>query len=311
MDVISLGQLVIDIVVKPVDRFPQTGTADLIQQIELHSGGCALNTAITMGILGVNVGAIGKIGSETFGDFLISDMKKHGVNPEGVRSVPSHSTSSAIVLASSEGERSFLYCPGANEELTIDDVDFRLIEKCKILHVGGAMKLLNLDLAGVLEKAKGLSVTTSLDTDWDPSGRWLEILEPCLGYVDIFTPSIDEAKEIFGTEKPEEIADAALSYGIKIVAVKMGKAGCYVKTNEEEHRVPAFEVDVVDSTGAGDAFVGGLLAGIVKGWNLHKAGEFAAAVGAQCVTSLGATTGVKSFDKTLAFMENYGNIIQQ
>jgi sugar/nucleoside kinase (ribokinase family) len=180
MDVVSLGQLVADIVVKPVGEFPQKGTADLVEQIKLHSGGCALNTANTLGKLGVNTGVIGKVGSDIFGDFLISEMKRCGVDTKGTRKEPEINTSSVIVMVSSYGERTFLYCPGATEELTIDDVDFSLIKHCKILHIGGVMKLPKLDVVSVLKEAKDFSVTTSLDTDWDPTGRWLSLVEPCL-----------------------------------------------------------------------------------------------------------------------------------
>jgi sugar/nucleoside kinase (ribokinase family) len=304
VDVISLGQLVADIVVKPVDGLPPKGTADTVKQIELHSGGCALNTGKTLAILGTKTGVIGKVGSDTFGNFLISEMEAHGIEAKYVGIDTHIGTSSVIVIVSSEGERTFLYCPGATEELTIKDVNFDLIGQSKILHIGGVMKLPKLDIPNVLMKAKELSVTTSLDTDWDPSGRWLELIKPCLKYVDIFTPSIDEAKMIFNTDDPKEIAEISMSYGVKIFALKMGQAGCYIKTKDEEFNIPAYKVDVVDTTGAGDAFVGGFLTGIIKGWNLKKAGEFANAVGALCVTALGATVGVRSYNQTIEFMTN-------
>ena len=154
-------------------------------------------------------------------------------------------------MVSSKGERTFLYYPGGNEELTIGDVDFSLVEQCRILHIGGVMKLPKLDVAGVFRKAKEYSVITSLDTDWDPSGSWLKRLEPCFEYVDVFTPSIDEAMMIFHKSDPAEIAEIALSYGIKIVALKMGEDGCYIRTRDEEIKIPAYRVKVVDTTGAG------------------------------------------------------------
>lgn len=304
MDVISLGQLVADVVVKPVDRFPQEGTTDKVKQIELHSGGCALNTGKTLAILGMKTGVIGKVGQGVFGNFLLSEMGKKGVDIRYVKRDLHVNSSSVIVMVSSKGERTFLYCPGATEELTIEDVDFDLIGHSNILHIGGVMKLPKLDVASVLKRAKELSITTSLDTDWDPSGRWLKLIESCLKYVDIFTPSIDEAKMIFKTNDPEEIANISLSYGVNIVAIKMGQAGCYIKTKDREFNIPAYKVEVIDTTGAGDAFVGGFLTGIVKGWDLIKAGRFANAVGALCVTALGATAGVKNFNETINFMEN-------
>jgi sugar/nucleoside kinase (ribokinase family) len=153
--------------------------------------------------------------------------------------------------------------------------------------------------AEVLKQAKELGVTTALDTAWDSKGNWLNLLEPCLDYVDIFLPSIDEAKMLTNLTEPTAIADFFLNYGIKIVGLKMGLEGSYIRTKDEEILAPAYKVRTVDTTGAGDAFVAGFLAGIINGWDLEKTAKLANATGAACVTAIGTTAGIKSLEETM------------
>ena len=104
-------------------------------------------------------------------------------------------------------------------------------------------------------------------------------------------------------EKPEEIAELFLERGVEIVVLKMGAAGSYVRTADEEYWIAPYNVPSVDATGAGDSFVAGFLAGIVRGWDLERAGKLANAVGASCVTAMGASTGIRNWEETVEFME--------
>jgi len=156
--------------------------------------------------------------------------------------------------------------------------------------------------AKVLKQAREWGITTSLDTAWDSKGNWMSVLEPCLQHLDIFMPSIEEARMITGKEDPPEIAEFLMSYGIGTVALKMGNRGSYVRTRDWEVSVPIYEVEALDATGAGDAFAAGFLAGVSRGWDHKKAAELANAVGACCTTAMGATAGIKNMQETLAFM---------
>jgi sugar/nucleoside kinase (ribokinase family) len=107
-----------------------------------------------------------------------------------------------------------------------------------------------------------------------------------------------------GCQEPQEAARALLDYGVKVVGLKMGAAGCLVMTQEgEAFQLPAFQVEAVDATGAGDAFVAGFMAGVRYGWPLEKTARLANAVGALCVTGMGASGGVRTLEETLEFME--------
>ena len=204
------------------------------------------------------------------------------------------------------GERRFIHYLGANAAFKKEDVDWDLVHQAKILHVAGSLVMPSFDgepTAEVLKKAKEKGLTTSLDTVWDATGRWLELLKPCLSYTDIFLPSIEEAGQISGKEKAEDIASFFLERGVKIVGLKLGEKGSFVVDKDQSFKVPSYQVKAVDATGAGDAFVGGFLTGIIKGWSLELTAKFANAVGACCVEAIGATQGIKSFKETLEFMK--------
>ncbi len=307
MDILCLGQFTVDVVVKRVDKIPEKGRSIFVDRIELHNGGCACNTAIDLARLGVSTGVIGKVGIDTFGNFLKNLLIGHGIDIKGLKQDDKDNTSSTVVLVSSDGERTFLHYSGTNAKLTIEDIDFDLIKETKILHVAAVYLLPSLEgipIAQILREAKEVGVITSLDTAWNAKGRWLEKIEPSLPYIDYFLPNIEEASMISGKDSPEEIADYFLSYGVRVIGLKMGDKGCYIKSKDKGFYLPAFKVKPVDTTGAGDAFVAGFLTGVLKGWDLEFTGLFANAVGACCVMGVGASQGVKTLEETLKFIDS-------
>ncbi len=308
-DIVCLGILVADVVAKPVDDVPERGKLGIVEKIELHTGGCAGNTGAALKKLGVDVSLIGKVGNDGFGDYLIKEMSQCGLNVKGIKRDRDINTSSSMALVEKDGERRFIHCYGADGTFTENDVDWNIINGCKILHIAGSLLMPTFDgiqTAHVLAKARSMGITTSLDTAWDAKGKWLETIEPSLKYIDIFLPSIEEAKMITGLDSAEDIADFFLKYGMKIVGLKMGSEGCFVKSSKGKVvKLPIFDIDAVDATGAGDAFAAGFLAGVLKGWNLHKTAKFACAVGACCVQAMGAKAGIRSLDDTIKFIKKH------
>jgi sugar/nucleoside kinase (ribokinase family) len=211
-----------------------------------------------------------------------------------------------MVMVDPDGERRFVHYMGANARLTLEDIDLEMIRTATILHVGGALVLPGIDgdpTAWLLKEAHAAGVVTFLDTVWDDTGRWMEVLAPCLLHLDYFIPSLPEAQAITGQEDVVDVARALLDRGVGTVALKMGADGCLVATQGSEmFHLPAYEVEVVDATGAGDAFAAGFIAGVWHGWSLEKTAQLANAVGALCVTGVGALGGARSFSETLHFM---------
>lgn len=309
-DVTCVGLLTADVVGKPIDALPGRGHLAFVERMELHTGGCAANTGMGLAKLGVQTAIIGKVGRDGFGDFIVQRCADSGIDVSRMVRDERTATSATMVLVHSDGERSFLHYTGANATFTAEDVDFEIVKASKVLHVAGSQVLPALDgapMAGLLQRAQDCGIITALDTVWDPVGRWMEVTGPCLPFVDYFLPSYEEARMLAnGLEAPEDVAQFLLDAGAKVVALKLGRKGCYVRSAAgEEFRLPAFTVNAIDALGAGDAFVAGFLAGVVRDWNLEQCARFATAVGACCVTALGATTGIRSFEATLAFLRTF------
>ena len=308
-NVACIGILVADAVARTVDRLPERGKLDLVDQLELYTGGCACNAAIAMARIGLDVAVIGKIGRDGFGRFLYNSLLDENVDVDGLVMDEGESTSASGVLVDSSGERSFLHCLGANASFGENDINFGIIEDSEIVFIGGTFLLPGFDgepCARVLRKSREMGKTTVLDTAWDSRNRWMDVLKPCMEHIDIFMPSYEEAVKLSGKTEPEEIADVFLSLGVNTAVIKLGKDGCFIKSaGGERYRIPTYtHIKPVDTNGAGDCFVAGFLTGLSKGWGLYECGRFANAVGTHCVMAVGALTGIKSFDEIMDFIKN-------
>ncbi len=308
IDIACIGILVADVIAKPIDKIPEAGLLERISSINIYSGGCAMNAGIDMAKIGLKVAVLGKVGKDSFGDFLESELIKNNIDVRGLSKDDVLQTSASVVLSSSNGERSFLHTVGANAGFGAEDVNYDVIKESNIVFVGGTMLMDKFDgeeCAEVLKKCKAMGKTTVLDTAWDAKGRWMKVLAPCLPYIDYFIPSIDEAIELSGKETPEEIADVFFDMGVKKVVIKLGSKGCYGREEKDGEGiyVSSYKVDAVDTTGAGDSFCAGFLTGLAKGLSFKDSMRFANATGAHCVKAMGASTGIKPYGEIYKFME--------
>ncbi len=309
-DVACIGILVADCIAKTVNELPEAGKLKKIDSIKLYSGGCAMNAAVDMQKIGANVALVGMVGNDGFGSFLVSEVKKNGISVEGIKISDDYLTSASVVLIDDSGERTFLHNTGANGKFTDTDIDYSVIEKSDIVFVAGTMLMDTFDgkpCARVLKKCKEMGKTTVLDSAWDDSGKWMEILKPCMPYIDYFIPSIEEAEMFAGGKKDvNEIADIFFDYGVKHVAIKVGKHGCFIKETKESEGIilPTYtHIKRVDTTGAGDSWCSGFLYGLSHGMSMVESGKFANAVGTHCIMEVGASTGIKPYAEIKKFME--------
>ena len=243
----------------PSTTLPPRGALELVDEISLHGGGCALNTASTLVRLGLEAAVVGKVGADPFGDFILQLLDERGVDRRGVSQDSAVPTSATVVLVDSAGERTFLHLPGANGQLMREELDEDALFSGRALHVAGALVMPGLDgdpTVAVLEDARARGLTTSLDTVWDATGRW-ERLVPSLPYLDLFVPSLAEGSAISGQPEPESVAAWLRERGVGTVALKLGADGCFVSSEEFEGFVAAPAVEAIDGTGSGDAFAAG------------------------------------------------------
>ena len=302
MDVVCLGILVADAIARPVDELPERGSLGLVETVSLHGGGCALNTASALARLGPVAGVAGKVGEDALGAFLLGLLDSRGVDRRGVVTDSAAPTSATVVLVDSGGERTFLHLPGANASLRAEEIDRSFLFSGRAVHLAGALVMEALDgepAAGILAEAKTRGLATSLDTAWDASGRWERIL-PTLPHVDLLAPSLAEGRAVSGAHEPAAVAAWLRERGAGAVVLKCGPDGCFVSADDFVGAIEAPSVDAVDGTGAGDAFVAGLLYGRLQDWPLERCARFANAVGALATTAVGALAGVRGLEETLA-----------
>lgn len=313
VDVACVGIMVADVMVRPVTKIPERGLLEKVDMIELHTGGNAMTAAININKLGLSASVTGKVGCDSLGDYLVSELEKKGINTDNVSRDSETQTSASILVLSNDGERSFFHCVGANGTFRMADVNWSVIADAKIVFVTGVFLLDafdRYDLTDFLKKCKEMGKITALDVCWDSKNNWNKILKPAMKYIDIFLPSIDEARKIADKYKPDDCAELFFEQGAKSVVIKLGKDGCYIREHKDSEGkiLPCLKgVKAVDTTGAGDSFCSGFLAAYSKGMSFEECARFANTTGAMCVTSTGATTGIKSFEETEKFMKEHAN----
>jgi len=306
MDVLCVGQLAADILVRPVDRVDFGVDTKRVDGIDIKNGGDCLNVALGLRKLGASVGFAGLIGDDQLGEYLHGVITAAGIDARGLHRTKEARTCSCLVLINSRGDRTFFYYGGANDLFSLSDLDMAQLDRTSVVHVGGTYLLPKFDGEGaakLFSEAQARGKLTSMDVTWDTTGRWLAVIEPCFPHLSFFMPSIREAEQIAGTDVPEDVAGFFQAKGVRTAVIKLGEKGCYVKHGTEPGFYSgAWQTDVVDTTGAGDSFVAGFLTGVLKGWDMEGCAAFACAVAAMNIRAVGATAGIPTFDEARQFM---------
>jgi len=298
----------LDIITQPISRWPDRGGAVNSETTELVLGGMALNTAVAIAKLGkVPVGLISCIGHDVSGQILKTGLKELNIDITHMCFTNFENTGVAICFTHPDGERSFVLCMAANNKLNESNIDFDAFNDGDFLHIGGAMIMEGTrgeGLASILKKVRAQKITVSVDTCWDGTNQWGNILAPCLPYCDILLTNDEEAKRYSGKDNIDDAIKYFSSCGPKVVVVKMGNNGALIQSKDFCGIIPIFNVNAVDTTGAGDSFAAGFLFGLFNNWSIEQSAIFASAVGAKCVTAYGATTGVASYEETIKMIKS-------
>ena len=309
-ELICVGILCIDALGKPVDSLPEKGKLKLVDDIALEVGGCAANVSIALAKIGLDVTVIGRIGKDKLGEIVLDVLKRENVDVTALKIDASISTAASLVMISSDSERSIVHAMGANRYFCFEDIDLDIIRNARILLIAGTFLMPGFDGHGtekLLKFARENHVICCMDTAWDSTGMWMDKIQNCLPYLDWFMPSYEEACQLSHKTDVEEMAKFFMSQGVKNVIIKLDQQGCFVMTQKDNGIIiPSFKgIQVKDSSGAGDSFCAGFMAGLYHQWDVRKSALFANAVGAHCVMEIGTTTGVKTMDEILTFIKNY------
>lgn len=314
--ILCAGGVTVDVMILPIEALPESGALLSVENIEMHVGGCAANASVDLQKLGIPVSLVCKVGDDNFGEFIIENIGKCGLDTRGIV-VDSHvKTTVSVVCIQRSGQRSFVYLPGSTAKMTADDISLESLDAGDILFITSALLLDEFDgepCADLLKNAQQKHIFTSMDTSWDISGVWLPKIRDSLKYLDLFMPSYDESVLLTGEKDLDRIADIFLGLGAKNLIIKMGSEGAFFcEENGTRYTLPTYRnIKAVDSTGAGDSFCAGILAGLAQGWTLEESGRFANAVATHCIMKLGASTGIVSTQETLKFMKKHGELQKQ
>ncbi len=303
--VACLGVYVVDVLGRPVSELPVGQRALILDEIRMTAAGTGGGTAVDLARLGAEVLAVGVIGDDRIGDFLLALLAAEGIDTSVMVRRPGVQTSATMLPIHPDGSRPAFHVPGAYATLTTEDLLCPAIEACDVLHVGGLGALPAFDgapCAAVLREAKAVGMTVTADCLGVKRDDALEVLRPSLPHVDVFMPNDGEALELTGAADVATAARTLLELGPGAVIVKRGGDGALLVDADGERSVAAFDAPVVDTTGCGDAFCAGTIVALAAGWPLDRAAELGAAAGALNLRALGSDAGAADLEEALAFL---------
>ena len=295
VDVASTGTLAVDYFGFVPVLVPEDGKT-MAKMYEYHPGGVAGNVITQLARLGCSAGWFGKIGDDDSGKILLDEFRKLSIATEHVEIIKGKNSMFCWILVDEDGNRSITMFPNVLNELTPEDVRNKhadIIRNAKILMVEACV----MPLAPMLEAMRianeaGVRVVFDMDVTLSDIKRTdmgtEDELHEAISRADVFIPCKAAAQELLGTADIKNEVRFLQAEDSKIVAVTLGDNGCVIYANNRTYEVPGYEVEVVDTTGAGDAFHGGFVYGLLNNFSIEATGAFANACGAFCCTGIGA-----------------------
>lgn len=316
LDVITFGEILIDFISSKAG----VSLADA-PAFKKAAGGAPANVAVGLARLGVASGFMGKVGDDDFGYFLARTLAENGVDTSGLLFSQEAPTALAFVSLKQDGERDFMFYrqPSADMLIRPEEINKDYIKGAKVFHFGSISLISEPSRSATMEAlrcAEEHGVFISYDPNlrlplWPSPAEARQRIAMGCDFADVAKISEEEMEFLAGTSDLERGAEHLLYSKLKLLVVSRGREGCYFATREERGYVPGYPVAAVDTTGAGDAFVAGLLAGLLHiGLRVDVTGGlidvlcFANAVGALTTTKRGAIPALPTRNEVLKFIEN-------
>lgn len=305
-EIICLGMSVVDVLVRGF-HVPEPNSTEFVDEVRIQGGGDAYNQAIALGHLGHRVALATRIGADAPGRIIQSECAKAGVDTSLSMVTDDLPTITSIALIGQTAERSFLTQRALAARFQVSDrLTAAIAAGPQFLSVGSLCWSDALDLQvlpQLLAVAQGAGTYTVADftTDRDVP---LQSLTPLLAHLDCILPSFTEAARLTGESEPDAIAASFRQAGAGDVVIKLGAQGAIGYFGEDVIKVHPWQVEPIDTTGAGDNFVAGFLSGLRSGWDTRRALEFGAATGALATTSVGGSGALKSRANITEFMRS-------
>jgi sugar/nucleoside kinase (ribokinase family) len=305
IDVLCAGLIVADHVCAPIPSFPPPGSLVTTDRLELTIGGSAANAAVDCVQLGLSAALAGRVGDDVLGRFVVESMTAQGVQCDTVTLSRTAQTSATLVINVRGEDRRFLHAVGANAEFTGREIPAPAIARCRALCVGGFglnPALSGENVAALFHRARQSGAVTVLDVVVGDREALPPMLKAALPETDLFLPNEDESRLILGETDPLQQARQFRDWGARTVVITRGGRGAVLLGPEGGLVAEAYPVECIDGTGGGDAFLAGFVYGLLKGAGQEECLRYGSAMGASCVRSMGATTGVFHRDELEAFV---------
>ncbi len=304
-DLLVLGDCNPDLVLRGEAVEPAFGQVErVVDAADLTIGGSGAIVACGAARLGLRTAIAGVVGDDLFGRFMLEALAERGVDTSGVEVAPAEQTGLTVVLAK-EDDRAMLTFEGAISALSADAVDRDLVRSARHVHVASffLQTALAPGLVQLFRDAREAGASTSIDPNWDPRERWDGGLRELLPLTDLFLPNAEEAKRIAGLADAKQAAGALAAKG-PLVAVKLGADGALAAHEDEIVEVAApTGVEAIETTGAGDSFDAGVLAGLLEGWPTERMLALGCACGALSTRAAGGTGAQATLDEALDLLE--------
>lgn len=304
---VTLGAHVLDVLVLPVRSLPDDDSAVVVDQVRMTVAGAAGAVAVDLARLGAEVTTIGAVGLDGPGTLLLSLLEHERVGSSVVQR-RGLSTAVSVIPVSASGAHATWHARGAINTLAIDDIDLDLIESADVLHVGGPDALGRFagdPLLGVLRRARAAGTITTMDLLGPARDVTLERLRPILNLIDHAMPNRAQVAGLTGHSAPAAGAAALRELGIGTVHVTLGGDGSLVCDESGATHVPAVAVDVVDTTGSGDGYSAGVIAGTLLGWTPVQSACLGVAVGGLVASGLGSDAGLRDPAQAVALARTH------
>jgi sugar/nucleoside kinase (ribokinase family) len=286
-----MGVHVLDVLARPVDEIPEGQGGALVDEIRMTAAGAAGGTALVLAKLGAEVRSAGAVGADALGDMLLSLLERDGVDTSLLVRRPDVQTSASVLPIRPNGDRPAFHVIGANGTYGADDAPLDEVAQATHLHLGGPEFMGGEAAARILAHARAHEVVTSADILAPGDPGLLEWIAPALPGLDYLLPNEEQVLGFTGTTDLEDGCRRLLEMGVGCVAATRGAAGALVVDGEGALAVPAFPVDVVDTTGCGDAFSAGFLRATALGRNRGDAARMGCATAGLVAQGLGTDHG--------------------
>ncbi|MBQ6395345.1 MAG: carbohydrate kinase family protein [Atopobiaceae bacterium] len=305
--VMCTGMSVLDVPIRGLASIDPESESNPAEFVGLNLGGDAVNEAVVLTKLGVNVQLYTAFTDDNAGKTIRMLLEEEGVNVSRSEFIPGKDSNISVPIVFADAERVFV--AGRKEDpILAFKPDPSKIEGAKVVTLASLYSKPYDDVESAYRMAKAAKEQGSIvcaDLTYQISRGNLDTYKDVWPYVDYFFPNDTEAQLLTGETDPERMADVLLSYGIKNAIVKIGKRGCLFKNAEECFIVPPHLVEPKDTTGAGDNFCAGFICGLIEGKDHRECCRYANATASICIQYDGASTGVKSREQLQEVLDNY------